>query len=164
MISFRQFYQLNESYFDAWKLPDGCEDWRIKYKNDAGLMELNPWAVYDLMIKGCKPMASLETKKYGDLIASMQQAGLYTEVNGPLTFIGKDPEWVKKGIQAWKAQDHVEFGKALGFGEHSINIKDDEVASKQRDIVDKRWKEQEEMQRQSIEAQRNFDHSTVPEL
>ena len=32
--------------------------------------------------------------------------------------IGPDPEWVKKGAQAQVAQNHVEFGKALGFGEH----------------------------------------------
>jgi len=119
---------LGETYFDSWKLPEGCEDWRLKYKNEVGLMQFGPAEVRDLMMKDCKPMATLDTDLHSAIISELQQKGLYVEpVEKGLTFIGRDPEWVKKGIEAWRAQDHVEYGKALGFGEHSYDIKEPET-------------------------------------
>ena len=113
---------LQESYFDSWQLPEGCEDWRVKYKNEVGQMALDNKTAHDLILKGCKPMGSFQSKEDAKLIASLQQNGMHAKVSGSQTMVGPDPEWVKRGAQAHAEQKHVEFGKALGFGEHSVDI------------------------------------------
>ena len=121
-----------ESYFDSWQLPAGCEDWRVKHKNVVGVIGYGPAEIRDLMVKGCKPMATLETDLHSAIISDLQQRGFYVEpVEKGKTFIGRDPEWVKKGIEAWRAQDHVQYGKALGYGEHSVNIRDPDFQARQ---------------------------------
>ena len=138
MISFKEFYILQESHFDSWQLPDGCEDWRAKYKNEVGQMALDNKTSHDLILKGCKPMGSFQSKEDAKLIASLQQNGMHTEVSGNQTMVGPDPKWIKRGAQAHAARDHIEFGKALGYGEHSIDIGDSWRQATYADYHDKR--------------------------
>jgi uncharacterized protein YbcV (DUF1398 family) len=129
-LSFKQFLLEQNSYFDSWKLPAQCEDWRVSHKNAAGQMALNSKLVHDLILKGCKPMGSFDNVQDEELIANLIQNRMHFEVSGSQTFIGSNPEWVKKGVRAHAAQDHIEFGKALGFGEHSVDTSDPEILKK----------------------------------
>tara|TARA_R110002074_G_scaffold310686_1_gene481521 strand:+ start:163 stop:663 length:501 start_codon:yes stop_codon:yes gene_type:complete len=155
---------LQESYFDSWQLPDGCEDWRVKYKNEVGQMALDPLTVHDLILKGCKPMGSFDSKEDAKLIASLQQNGMHIEVSGDLMIIGPDPEWVKRGAQAHGEQDHVEFGKALGFGDHSIDIGTPEVQARAQQFHQKKSEDYKKEVAAQVDREKNFDHSSVPEL
>ena len=135
---------LGESYFDSWKLPEGHEDWRVKNKNENGVIgELTIMDQFNLLLKGSKPMAMLDgtDEKEAKMISQLQEKGFAVKKadNHPdpkrpqgAVFVGINPEWVEKGIQAWYDNDDIEFGKALGFGEHSMDLRTPEYQAKVR--------------------------------
>ena len=145
---------LGESYFDSWKLPEGHEDWRVKNKNEDGVIAISNELAFDLMTQGSKPMTMLDStdEKQAKMISHLQEKGFAVKKadNHPdpdlrpeaaarkphgtrnHVFVGISPEWVEKGIQAWYDFDHIELGKALGFGEHSMDLSDPEYQAKVR--------------------------------
>ena len=145
-LSFKQFLSEQNSYFDSWKLPAQCEDWRVKYKNAAGQMALDNKSVHDLILKGCKPMGSFDNVQDKELIANLIKNGMHAEASSDGQIcIGPDPEWVKKGAQAQVVQNHVEFGKALGFGEHSMDTSDPEIRKKALKYHQEKKEKQDQM-------------------
>ena len=142
---------LGESYFDSWQLPEGHEDWRVKNKDEDGVIPISAELAVDLMLKGSKPMTILDMKKEkefnmaNNLIRlgwAAQQADKHPDPDRRnQVFVGISPEWVEKAIQAWYRSDHIEVGKALGFGEHSLDLAAPEQLAKAHAKRDKTYKE-----------------------
>jgi hypothetical protein len=142
---------LGESYFDSWQLPAGHEDWRVKNKNENGVIKISNELAFDLMSRGSKPMTMLDStdEKQAKMISHLQKLG-FDAIKGDKhpdpdlrnqVFVGISPEWVEKGIQAWYDSDHIELGKALGFGEHSLDLDAPEQKAKAHAKRDKQDKE-----------------------
>ena len=123
---------LGESYFDSWQLPEGHEDWRVKNKNENSVVDIPVELAFDLMTQGSKPMTMLDStdEKQAKMISHLQKLGFATKKGDKhpdpdlrnQVFVGISPEWVEKGVQAWYDSDHIELGKALCFGEHSLDL------------------------------------------
>ncbi len=133
---------LGESYFDShWKLPEGHEDWRVKNKDEDGVIPIPDELAVDLMLKGSKPMTMLDTddKKQKNMLDNLVRMGWPAKEadkhpdpkrHRNLVFVGITQDWVEKGVQAWYDNDDIEIGKALGFGEHSKDLSDPEYQAK----------------------------------
>ena len=142
---------LGESYFDSWQLPEGHEDWRVKNKNEDGVIAISNELAFDLMTQGSKPMTMLDStdEKQAKMISHLQKLRFATKKGDKhldpdlrtQVFVGISPEWVEKGIQAWYDGDHIELGKALGFGEHSLDLAAPEQRAKANAKRDKQDKE-----------------------
>jgi len=159
---------LGESYFDSWELPEGHEDWRVKNKDKDGVVAISNELAFDLMVQGSKPMTILDStdEKQAKMISHLQKLG-FDAIKGDKhsdpdlrtqVFVGISPEWVEKGLQAWYDSDHIELGKALGFGEHSLDLDAPEQKAK---AYAKRDKIEKELKQANLIPP---DHDNTPEL
>jgi hypothetical protein len=159
---------LGESYFDSWKLPEGHEDWRVKNKDEDGVIPVEDDLAVDLMLRGSKPMTMLNTddEKQKNMLDNLVRMGWPAKEadkhpdpkrHRNLVFVGITQDWVEKGIQAWYDNDHIEIGKALGYGEHSKDLSDPDFFATR---LAKRDKEYEERKKEGLLP----DHDDTPEL